>query len=58
MKYNVVCLNLQTTVLPGHDFNEARYRRVLRVMNTERYDLEKFSLLVTSGVAEILSMPF
>jgi hypothetical protein len=57
-KCHVVCLYLLITVKPEHDCNEARHRRVLRAMNTERCDVEKFSPLVTSGVAGILSVPF
>jgi len=58
LKCHVVCLNLLITVKPGHDRNEARHRRVSRVVNTERCDVERFSLLVTSGFAGILSVPF
>lgn len=58
LKCHVVCLNLLITVKSGHDRNEARHRRVSRDMNTERCDVERFSLLVTSGFAGILSVPF
>jgi hypothetical protein len=58
LKCHVVCLNLLITVKPGHDSNEARHRRVSRVMNTERCNVERFSLLVTSGFAGILYLPF
>ena len=58
LKCHVVCLILRITVKPGHGSNEARHRRVSRVMNTERCDVERFSLLVTSGFAGILSVPF
>jgi hypothetical protein len=58
LKCHVVWLNLLITVKPGHDSNEARYRRVSRVINTERCDVERFSLLVTSGFAGIVSVPF